>query len=76
MPVVDLLVDAKSRHKILSFMDGHSDYNQIFIDEEDIHNTTFRCPGSLGTFAWVVMPFGLKNYGATYQRAMNAIFTT
>ena len=25
-------------------------------------------------FEWLIMPFGLKNVGATYQRAMNAIF--
>ena len=40
----------------------------------DVHKTAFRCPGALGTYEWVVMPFGLKNAGATYQRAMNAIF--
>ena len=34
----------------------------------------FRCPGAIGIFEWVVMPFGLKNVGATYQRAMNSIF--
>ena len=42
--------------------------------EEDIHKTTFRCPGHLGLFKWVVMTFGLKNASATYQRAMNYIF--
>ena len=30
--------------------------------------------GSLGTYEWVVMSFGLKKFGATYQRSMNAIF--
>ena len=42
--------------------------------EEDIAKTTFRCPGAIGLFEWVVMTFGLKNAGATYQRAMNYIF--
>jgi hypothetical protein len=42
--------------------------------EEDIHKTAFRCPGALGLYEWVVMTFGLKNTGATYQRAMNFIF--
>ncbi|GKV34003.1 hypothetical protein SLEP1_g42432 [Rubroshorea leprosula] len=74
MPIADLLVDGAARHRILSFMDGHSGYNQIFIAEEDISKTAFRCPGAIGTYEWVVMPFGLKNAGATYQRAMNAIF--
>ncbi|GKV43113.1 hypothetical protein SLEP1_g50447 [Rubroshorea leprosula] len=74
MPIADLLVDSAARHRILSFMDGHSGYNQIFIVEEDIPKAAFRCPGAIGTYEWVVMPFGLKNVGATYQRAMNAIF--
>jgi hypothetical protein len=42
--------------------------------EEDIHKTAIRCPGHLGLFEWVVMTFGLKNIGATYQSAMNYIF--
>ncbi|KAB2602784.1 hypothetical protein D8674_003789 [Pyrus ussuriensis x Pyrus communis] len=61
-------------HELLSFMDGHAGYNQIFIAEADVHKTAFRCPGALGTYEWVVMLFGLKNAGATYQRAMNMIF--
>ncbi|KAL1352493.1 hypothetical protein AAHE18_06G171000 [Arachis hypogaea] len=40
----------------------------------DVSKTAFRCPGALRTFEWVVMPFGLKNAGATYQRAMTKIF--
>ena len=36
--------------------------------------TAFRCPGAIDLFEWVVMTFGLKNAGATYQRAMNYIF--
>ncbi|CAL9001615.1 unnamed protein product [Prunus brigantina] len=74
MPMSDLLVDGAAKHELLSFMDGHAGYNQIFIAEEDIHKTAFRCPGAIGTYEWVVMPFGLKNAGATYQRAMNLIF--
>ena len=66
MPMADLLVDGVAGFQILSMMDGHSGYNKIFIAEEDGYKTTFRCPGSIGTFEWIVMPFGLKNAGATY----------
>ena len=55
-------------------MDGNAGYNQNFMAEEDIAKTTFRYPGAIGLFEWVVMTFGLKNAGATYQRAMNYIF--
>ena len=55
-------------------MDSFSGYNQILIVVDDISKTAFRCPSSLGTFELLVMPFGLKNDNATYQKAMNAIF--
>jgi hypothetical protein len=42
--------------------------------KEDMSKTAFRCPSFIGLFEWVVMTFGLKNAGATYQRAMNLIF--
>ncbi|XP_025628701.1 uncharacterized protein [Arachis hypogaea] len=74
MTIVDMLIDSTAENEILSFMDGYLGYNQIFITENDVSKTAFHCPGALGTYEWVVMPFGLKNAGATYQRAMNAIF--
>jgi len=74
MPAADLLVDATAGHRIIRFMYGNAGYNQIFMAEEDIPKTTLRCPGHVGLFEWIVMTFGLKNAGATYQRAMNFIF--
>ncbi|KAM1352308.1 hypothetical protein ACFX2H_031920 [Malus domestica] len=74
MPISYLLIDAATNHDMLSFMDGHTGYNQIFITEADVHKTAFRCPGALGTYEWVVMSFGLKHVGATYQHAMKTIF--
>nr|AAL76190.1 Putative gag-pol polyprotein [Oryza sativa Japonica Group]AAP52444.1 retrotransposon protein, putative, unclassified [Oryza sativa Japonica Group] len=58
----------------LEEMDIGPGYNQIFMAEEDIHKTAFRCPGAIGLFEWVVMTFGLKCAGATYQRAINYIY--
>jgi hypothetical protein len=42
--------------------------------KEDVKKPAFRCPKFVGLFEWVYMTFGLKNAGATYQRAMNLIF--
>jgi hypothetical protein len=63
-----------SGNKVISFLDGNAGYNQIFMAKEDVSKTVFCYPGFIGLFEWVVMTFGLKNAGATYQRAMNLIF--
>uniref|UniRef100_A0A2N9HF13 Integrase catalytic domain-containing protein n=1 Tax=Fagus sylvatica TaxID=28930 RepID=A0A2N9HF13_FAGSY len=47
-------------------------YNQIGMDEGDQEKTSFIT--SRGLFCYKVMPFGLKNAGATYQRLMNRMF--
>jgi hypothetical protein len=74
MPIADMLINDALGHKVLSFLDGNVGYNQIFMVEEDMYKTTFRCPSFFDLFEWVVMTFGLKNAGATYQRAINLIF--
>ena len=57
---------------MFSFMDGYSGYNQICMAAKDAEKTAFRT--SIGNFYYTVMPFDLKNAGATYQRTMAAIF--
>ncbi|KAA0036942.1 uncharacterized protein E6C27_scaffold86G00180 [Cucumis melo var. makuwa] len=72
LPHIDMLVDNTAGYSTFSFMDGFSGYNQIKMAEEDREKTTFIT--LWGTFCYKVMPFGLKNVGATYQRAMVTLF--
>jgi len=50
IPIANLLVDAAAGHRIISFMDVNAGYNQIFIAEEHIPKTAFRCPSHVGLF--------------------------
>uniref|UniRef100_A0A2N9HCS7 Uncharacterized protein n=1 Tax=Fagus sylvatica TaxID=28930 RepID=A0A2N9HCS7_FAGSY len=72
LPHIDTLVDNTATNAVFSFMDGFSGYNQIKMAEEDKSKTAFVT--HWGTFVYDVMPFGLKNAGATYQRAMVTLF--
>lgn len=63
MFVAEMLVDSATGHIYLSMLNGYSRYNQIFIADEDVEKTEFRCLGALGTYEWVVIPFGLKMLG-------------
>ncbi|XP_057725573.1 uncharacterized protein LOC130941176 [Arachis stenosperma] len=56
----------------LSFMDAYSGYNQILMHPSDQEKTAFIT--EYGNYCYNVMPFGLKNAGATYQRLMNRVF--
>jgi hypothetical protein len=42
MHVADLLIDSASGNKVISFLDGNTGYNQIFMVKEDVSKTTFR----------------------------------
>ena len=72
LPRIDQLVDSTAGHKLLTFMDAFSGYNQIMMDENDQEKTSFIT--SRGLFCYKVMSFRLKNARATYQRLMNRMF--
>ena len=72
LPNMDLLIDSVVRNAMFSFTDGFNRYNQIRMAPKDVEKTTFRIP--IGNFYYIVMLFGLKNAGATYQCTMTAIF--
>ena len=69
LPRIDQLVDSTAGHKLLTFMDAFSGYNQILLAKEDQEKIAFVT--SQGLYCYRVMPFGLKNAGATYQRLVN-----
>jgi len=71
-PFVDQIVDDCVESEIFSLMDCFSRYNQINILPMSQHKTSFICPW--GTFAYRKIPFGLKNIGTTFQRAMSYAF--
>ncbi|XP_072077907.1 uncharacterized protein [Arachis hypogaea] len=73
LPCIDKLVDNASGYPILSFLDAYSGYNQILMHPKDKDKTAFIT--ELGNYCYTVMPFGLKNAGATYQRLMDKVFS-
>ncbi|RDX96123.1 hypothetical protein CR513_21252, partial [Mucuna pruriens] len=72
LPNINQLVDEVSEHALLSFMDAYSGYNQIRMHPADEEKTAFIIEA--GAFCYKVMPFGLKNVGATYKRLMDKVF--
>ena len=73
LPKINQLVNSTTGHKLLSFMDAFSRYNRILVVEDDQEKTLFVT--SQGLYCYKVMPFGLKNAGATYQRLVNRMFS-
>lgn len=68
----DLIIDSTVRCESLSFMDAFQGFHQIFMAEGDQEKTASMT--SFCIFCFIVMPFGLKSAGATYQRLANLIF--
>ena len=72
MPKIDQLVDATYGHPRMSFLDAFQGYHQITLAAEDQEKMAFISPDA--NYHYTVMPFGLKNAGATYQRMMTRMF--
>ncbi|KAL6350226.1 hypothetical protein AAG906_004169 [Vitis piasezkii] len=72
LPRIDQIVDSTVGQGMLSFLDAFSGYHQIPMSPTNEEKTAFITPH--GLYCYRVMPFGLKNVGATYQRLMTKIF--
>jgi hypothetical protein len=72
LPNMDFLLQQVTISSSMSMLDGFSRYNQVLVVEEDREKTTFITTWE--TYAYARMPFGLKNVGATFQRAMDHVF--
>jgi hypothetical protein len=66
LPCIDQVIDSMAGCILLSFHDCYSGYHQVALKEED--QTAFITP--FGAYAYTTISFGLKNVGATYQRAI------
>jgi hypothetical protein len=63
LPVTEIIIEHTSSYEVFSFMDGYVSYNQIKMVPEDEKHTTFHT--SIDIYYYKVMPFRLKNAGAT-----------
>ena len=72
LPNMDLLIDSVAGNVMFSFIERFNGYSQIWMVSKYVEKTAFRMP--IGNFYYTMMPFGLKNAGATYQHTMTTIF--
>ena len=72
LPKIDKLVDATARHALLCFMNAFSGYHQIPLCSDNQEKTVIIT--DCGLHCYKMMPFGLKNAGATYQCLVNKLF--
>ena len=72
LPRIDQIVYASANHGMLSFLDAFSNYHQIPMYPPNAEKTSFITPH--GLFCYNVIPFRLKNVGATYQRLVTKMF--
>ncbi|GKV50689.1 hypothetical protein SLEP1_g57387 [Rubroshorea leprosula] len=72
LPNVEKLVERAAGHERMSFLDASSGYHQVQLLLDDQEKTTFYAGDAI--YCYVIMPFGLKNVGATYQKLVQIVF--
>ncbi|GKV06276.1 hypothetical protein SLEP1_g18175 [Rubroshorea leprosula] len=65
-------VEAASGNERLSLLDAYSGYHQVPMAPEDEEKTSFYAGNEI--YCYVMMPFGLKNASATYQKMVTIVF--
>ena len=66
------MLDRVGDASFFSKLDLHSWFHQVLVHPDHVERTAFRT--KYGTFAYLVMPFGLCNAPATFQKTMDYIF--
>ncbi|GKV40349.1 hypothetical protein SLEP1_g48006 [Rubroshorea leprosula] len=72
MPSIDKLVEVTSRNERLSLLDAYSGYHKVPMAPENEEKTSFYASDEI--YYYIMMPFGLKNAGATYQKMVTIVF--
>ena len=71
MPMIEDILNALCTAKFISKVDLNKGFHQIPVNPVDIPKTAFCTPW--GKFEFVVMPFGLRNGPAVFQRLMDNV---
>ncbi|GJZ62044.1 reverse transcriptase domain-containing protein [Tanacetum coccineum] len=72
LPEIDWKVESLCGFPFKCFLDAYKGYHKIQMAKEDEEKTAFIT--SQGIFCYTIMPFGLRNTRATYQRLVDKAF--